>query len=136
MYEISIILAISTGLYGMNVALSASCLYLLTTTRGQTQYRPVKMVAFHIYILGMLGLATYAAVDLSQNLALEGQPKTLWPEKSSPGNPQGEATISLPFIFFGADAFMVRMSSVALCIMLSKFSRFGGATFYIKASAK
>lgn len=107
LYDISVILGVSTGLYGVNVALSVACLYLLTTTRDQTQYRPAKLVIFFIYILGMLGLATYAVVSVSQNTSrLSGITAT---GNLSPGGlyPQGEATIALPFMILGADAFMV-----------------------------
>lgn len=91
-------LALSIGMFGMNISLSASCVYPLTTSQGRTQYRPAKVITSHIYILYMLGLATYAAVHSFQYS---------YTELKLMGGYRQVDVISLPFMILGADAFMV-----------------------------
>lgn len=138
--DIVITCALSTGLYGINVALSVSCLHLLIVTRGHLQYHPTKVVAFYIYILGMLGFATQAAVNVFQYFPgtvamVNGQLKTsglTFALVMRDGPIPQEAAISLPFIILGYVLFMVRINPIGSHIKLSETFRYGDAIHCIE----
>lgn len=138
--DIVITCALSTGLYGTNIALSVSSLHLLIVTRGHLQYHPTKVVAFYIYILGMLGFATQAAVNVFQYFPgtvamVNGQLKTsglTFALVMRDGPIPQEAAISLPFIILGYVLFMVRINPIGSHIKLSETFRYGDAIHCIE----
>lgn len=115
--QIIITAAVSAGMYGINVALSISCLYLLTTTKGHIRYPPAKMILGHFYILAVLGLATHAAVYVSQFLVEEVGSANITGQEGPYGPYHDEIPISLPFVILTADAFMVCTSPALLSTM-------------------
>lgn len=112
-------IAISIGFYGVNFALSGSCLYLLRSPHRRKRFKErfPKMIWWFIYIFTMLGCATYAAADqvlsfhstVNENVWLpQSISVAFWKDEFVPYSLYVHAApVSLPFIILGADLFMV-----------------------------
>lgn len=100
----------STAIYGVNLALGASCLYLLKSATPLRKDRRTKAVVLVLYVSGMLGFASQAIVHVTQMKLGEVGAFFAWPH-SPPGTTiwggSQSSPMSLPFVILGADMFMV-----------------------------
>lgn len=101
----------STAIYGANVLLGTSCLYLLVSSTLLRKDQLTKVVALCLYVSAMLGFASQTIVHVSQIMlgeasGIPGQLPYLPPGTTIWGVVQFSA-MSLPFVILGTNGFMV-----------------------------
>lgn len=100
----------STAIYGANVLLGSSCLYLLISSTRLRKDQLTKVVALCLYVSAVLGFASQAVVHVSQIMLGEAGQFIAFPH-SLPGTTiwggSQPTAMSLPLAILGADGFMV-----------------------------